>query len=148
VVLDDQAVAEFFDRQVDAGLVPEQFARIWIHTHPAHRAEPSLLDEQTFARVFGRSDWAVMFILARSGASFARLDFHAGPGGALPLAVEVDFSPPFGPSREAVWGEEYSACVEQVPLFDPLCEHAGSPAGRQKEEPDHDPCAEPSCPPF
>ena len=66
VAFDDAAVAEFFDQQVDRGLRPEQFARIWIHTHPGDCPLPSLVDEETFARVFGRSDWAVMFIRARS----------------------------------------------------------------------------------
>src|SRR3954463_11273613 len=32
----DDAVADFFDRQVDHGLKPEQFGRIWLHTHPAN----------------------------------------------------------------------------------------------------------------
>ena len=40
-----------------------------------------MTDEETFARVFGRTDWAVMFILARQGQSYARLRFHVGPGG-------------------------------------------------------------------
>src|SRR4051794_34627139 len=30
----DDAVADHFDTCVDAGLKPEQFARVWIHTHP------------------------------------------------------------------------------------------------------------------
>lgn len=63
VAFDDTAVAEFFDEQVDAGRKPEQFGRIWIHTHPADSALPSQLDEETYLRVFGRCDWAVMFIL-------------------------------------------------------------------------------------
>ena len=65
VAFDDQAVADFFDRQVDLGRRPEQFGRIWVHTHPGNSPEPSMTDEDTFARVFGRTDWAVMFILAR-----------------------------------------------------------------------------------
>jgi hypothetical protein len=67
VAFDDQSVADFFDRQVDAGLQPCRVGRIWTHTHPGSRPQPSMTDEETFARVFGRSDWAVMFILARGG---------------------------------------------------------------------------------
>ena len=59
----------------------EQFGRIWVHTHPGNCPQPSSVDEETFARVFGRTDWAVMFILARGGQSYARLRFHVGPGG-------------------------------------------------------------------
>ena len=63
VKFDDPAVADFFDQQVDGGLRPEQFARIWVHTHPGNSPLPSQTDEATFDRVFGRAEWAVMFIL-------------------------------------------------------------------------------------
>jgi hypothetical protein len=76
VVFDDQSVADFFDRQVDAGIQPCQAGRIWTHTHPGSCPQPSMTDEETFARVFGRTDWAVMFILARAGQTYARLQFH------------------------------------------------------------------------
>ena len=112
VAFDDQAVADFFDRQVDEGRTPEQFGRIWVHTHPGNFAEPSLTDEETFARVFGRTDWAVMFILARGGQSYARLRFHVGPGGDVDLPVAVDYSRPFAASDHAAWQAEYLACVE------------------------------------
>ena len=71
VVFDDAAVADHFDACVDAGLPPERFARIWIHTHPGSSPEPSHTDEQTFARVFGGCDWAVMAILAGKGSAMA-----------------------------------------------------------------------------
>ena len=62
------------------GLPPERFARIWVHTHPGKSPHPSITDEETFQRCFGNSDWAVMFILARGGQSYARLRLNAGPG--------------------------------------------------------------------
>ena len=46
VAFDDEAVATFFDEQVDRGLRPEQFGRIWIHTHPGDYAAPSWVDEE------------------------------------------------------------------------------------------------------
>ena len=112
VAFDDQSVADFFDRQVDQGRRPENFARLWLHTHPGNFAEPSMVDEDTFCRVFGRTDWAVMFILARGGQSYARLRFHVGPGGDLDLPVRVDYSRPFAASDHAAWKEEYTACVQ------------------------------------
>jgi hypothetical protein len=45
VAFDDESVADFFEDQVEAGLTPEQFARVWIHTHPGASAQPSLTDE-------------------------------------------------------------------------------------------------------
>ena len=112
VAFDDQAVADFFDRQVDAGRRPEQFARAWVHTHPGNSPQPSPTDEETFARVFGRTDWAVIMILARGGQSYARLRFHVGPGGDLVLPVRVDYSRPFAASDQEAWREEYLASVE------------------------------------
>src|SRR5215212_3827352 len=53
VEFDDEAVANFFDDQVDAGRRPEEFARLWMHTHPGNSPEPSGTDEATFTRVFG-----------------------------------------------------------------------------------------------
>jgi hypothetical protein len=112
VLLDDNAVADFFDRQVDLGREPSRFGRLWIHTHPGNFAEPSQTDETTFARVFGRTDWAIMFIVARGGQCHARLRFHVGPGGDVDLPVEVDYRGPFLASDHAAWREEYAACVQ------------------------------------
>jgi len=103
----DNSVAEFFDEQVDAGMKPEQFARIWVHTHPGNSPHPSSVDEETFARVFGRSDWAVMFILARDGSTYARLRFNAGPGGDLVIPVAVDYCQPFAASDQETWTADY-----------------------------------------
>lgn len=112
VSFDDHAVADFFDRQVDAGRRPAQFGRIWGHCHPGACPQPSLTDEGTFARAFGPSDWAVMFILARDGQTYARLEFHIGPGGAVLLPVEVDYRRPFPGSSQAAWHEEYLTNVD------------------------------------
>lgn len=111
VAFDDQAVADFFDEEVDRGHKPEQFARIWIHTHPGHSAEPSSVDEATFRRVFGRTEWAVMAILPREGRAYARLRFHVGPGGESELPVQVDYQSPFPASAPEAWRAEYQATV-------------------------------------
>src|SRR6476620_165291 len=91
VEFDDESVADFFDDQVDRGRRPETFGRLWLHTHPGNSPEPSGTDEATFSRVFGRSDWAVMFILARGGQTYARLRYHVGPSSDVILPVEVDY---------------------------------------------------------
>jgi proteasome lid subunit RPN8/RPN11 len=117
VAFNDEAVANFFDEQVDSGRRPDQFARLWIHTHPGNSPEPSGTDEATFTRVFGRSDWAVMFILARGGHSFARLRYNVGPGVDVKLPVEIDYGRPFAGSAEAFWHDEYLANV-RMPASD------------------------------
>jgi hypothetical protein len=111
VSFDDTSVADFFDRQVDAGLRLDQFARVWVHTHPGVCPAPSPTDEETFARVFGRCDWAVMFILAAGGQTYSRLGFNVGPGGSLELPVSVDYGLPFNASDHDAWAKEYEANV-------------------------------------
>ena len=81
VAFDDAAVADLFEDLVAAGCHPEQFARLWMHTHPGSSPLPSSTDEGTFQRVFGECHWSVMFILARTGQTYARLRFGVGPGG-------------------------------------------------------------------
>src|ERR1035437_2320777 len=41
VAFDDDAVADFYEDQVDLGRRPEQFSRVWIHSHPGASASPS-----------------------------------------------------------------------------------------------------------
>jgi proteasome lid subunit RPN8/RPN11 len=123
VEFDDASVADLFDELVDAGRQPEEFGRIWIHTHPGSSAEPSRTDEQTFARAFGGTDWAVMFILARGGQAYARLRYHVGPGADVLLPVEVDYSRPFAASDEAFWQSEYDRCVRpELPPLPPAAD--------------------------
>jgi len=125
VAFDDQSVADHFDRQVDVGRNVSRIGRIWVHTHPGSCAQPSSKDQETFARVFGNTDWAIMFILARGGQSYARLEFHVGPGGSMILPVEVDYSHPFAASDHTAWCEAYLANVQVAEW--PRVLGAGSP---------------------
>jgi proteasome lid subunit RPN8/RPN11 len=121
----DEAVADHFEAMYDRGVPPSQCGRIWCHTHPGVSARPSNTDEATFARSFGACDWAVMMILARGGARYARLTFRAGPHCELAMAVRVDW--PAWPSclptgsisldaRCALWMKEYDANVQPYSL--------------------------------
>ena len=111
VKFDDEAVANFFEDQVDLGRRPEQFARIWCHTHPGFSPEPSMIDEETFDRVFGNCEWAVMFILAEDNRTYARLSFNVGPAGQILIPVEIDYSCQFAASDWTSWETEYRANV-------------------------------------
>jgi proteasome lid subunit RPN8/RPN11 len=115
VVFDDAAIADFFDEMTDAGLSPENFARIWIHTHPGNSPQPSLMDLRTFASCFGRCDWSVMMILAEDDSTFARLQFRAGPGGSIDLKTRVTYDQPFDGSDHDAWRAEYEESVEILP---------------------------------
>ena len=111
VKFDDESVATFFDDQVDLDRKPEQFARIWLHTHPGSFAEPSATDESTFKKVFGNCQWAVMFIIAEDNKTYAQLDFNVGPGAKIKIPVEVDYTYQFGPTEQEKWDAEYAANV-------------------------------------
>ena len=111
IEFDDNAVADFFDTQAGAGRKPEQFGRLWIHSHPGQSPEPSVTDVQTFARVFGGCQWAVLFIVGRTGKTHARLRFNVGPGGEAVIPVEINFSRPFGASDHEAWEAEYRANI-------------------------------------
>ena len=113
VKFDDTAVADFFEDQVIAGRKPVNFGRIWCHTHPGGGATPSGTDEFTFANVFGKCDWAVMFILAKGGNTSARLRIN-GPGPfttQVPLDVRVNYHDEFAGSDHALWKNQYTSLV-------------------------------------
>lgn len=116
----DASVADHFENCAEQGIVPARCGRIWIHTHPGDSASPSRTDEETFARAFGSCDWAVMAIVARGGATYARMSFSAGPGGSVFIPLEVDWEglPEALLSKEGTldglfsgWMDEYGSAV-------------------------------------
>ena len=117
VSFDDESVANFFEDQVEAGRQPEQFARVWLHTHPGNSCEPSMTDENTFARVFGTCNWSVMCIVAQDGGTFARLRFNTGPGGEVKIPVCVDYGYEFDAADFEVWQQQYKANVTEDEIF-------------------------------
>ena len=116
VAFDDVAVADFYEEQVDLGRKPQQFSRLWLHTHPGQSPMPSQTDEETFGRAWGACDWAVMAILARGGKTYARLRFNAGPGASLIIPVQVDYTQEFDGSDWEAWEQEYARHVHAQPL--------------------------------
>lgn len=135
VSFEDESVADFFEDQVEAGRQPEQFARIWLHTHPGDLPEPSMTDEQTFARVFGSCDWSVMCIVAQDGGTYARLRFNAGPGGKVKIPVCVDYGYEFDAANFEVWKQRYLANVIEGTTFS-LTGKSKSTSGKQEDETD------------
>jgi proteasome lid subunit RPN8/RPN11 len=119
VSFDDTSVADFFYQQVELQRKPEQFARIWLHTHPGNSPAPSMTDTETFHRVFGGCDWSVMCILAQGGEPYAWLHFKAGPGGDINLPVSVEYGCPFTGSDFARWADEYKANIITEPFIKP-----------------------------
>jgi len=117
VAFDDESVADLFDDQVGKGREPEQFARIWLHSHPGDSPHPSMTDENTFARVFGSCDWALMFIVAANGKTYARLRFNVGPGAEVNVPVYVDYDSEFDAADFKAWKKEYRANVTEEKIL-------------------------------
>ena len=136
VKFDDEAVSRFFDQQVDLGRKPEQFARIWLHTHPGESPEPSTTDEDTFKRVFGGCQWAVMAIVAQDDSTYARLSFNIGPGSQILMPTEVDFSGEFSGTDHGAWNAEYEGNVKAMEWLSRPALTEGKPvAGNQMAAP-------------
>lgn len=135
VSFEDESVADLFEDQVEAGRQPEQFGRIWLHSHPGDSPEPSCTDESTFARVFGSCDWAIMFIVAQDSKTFARLRFNAGPGGEVKIPVYVDYSYEFDAADFEVWKQQYLANVVEDTTFS-LTGKSKNTTGKQQDEVD------------
>jgi len=133
VSFEDESVADFFETQVEAGRKPEQFARVWLHSHPGDSPEPSGTDESTFARVFGSCDWAIMFIVAQNGSTFVRLRFNVGPGGEVKIPVCVDYGFEFDNADFNAWKEQYKANVIEDHTFS-LTSKSKKDSKKQKDE--------------
>ncbi|MCD0458635.1 hypothetical protein [Roseiconus lacunae] len=120
VDFDESAIADYVDEQVDQGRSPAESLRIWVHTHPGECPRPSMTDEKTFDRVFGETDWSVMFILAQGGATYGRLQCRVGPHVRQRLRPKLDFSQEFDGSDHDAWAAEYDANLE---VIDPFANH-------------------------
>ncbi|RLF68218.1 MAG: hypothetical protein DRN26_00130 [Thermoplasmata archaeon] len=117
VEFDDIGIADFFEDQVDAGRKPDEFGRIWFHTHPGMSANPSGTDEKTFREKFGKCDWSVMAILGKGGEMTARLQYGTGIKAQFDLKVKIDWSLPFAASDHAAWKAEYDKNIEKREIF-------------------------------
>ncbi len=113
VKFDTAWIAENQVDWIQAGLQPNQYGRVWIHTHPGDSASPSSVDEDVFHDTFGEMDWAVMFILAKGGNVTNRIRFNVGPGGSRDMATKVDFKVPFPGADIELWDAEYLERVQK-----------------------------------
>lgn len=99
---DESRLANFFEDMVEEGFHPEEFGRIWCHTHPSNFATPSSKDEETFTNEFAAPNWAIMFILGKAkenANTSCRLKYKnhpelvhvVGSHASRELKVEIDF---------------------------------------------------------
>ncbi|MBI9018702.1 MAG: hypothetical protein JEZ07_15720 [Phycisphaerae bacterium] len=126
VNFDDIAVANYFEDMVDKGLKPEQFARIWIHTHPGFDPDPSGTDEQTFNRVFGNCNFSVMAIIAKKNKSYCRLHFNSGICCDINIPIKVDYEQGIDNKDIQIWEQIYKDNVAQEKVSN-LSPHNNNP---------------------
>jgi hypothetical protein len=107
VEFEDTAVADFTEDMVDRGLQPHQFLRVWLHTHPNMNPSPGSVAEETFERVFGKFDFAIMFILSTERSWYCRVQTNVGIPMEREIGVSVDYSTSFGESDTEAWEKEY-----------------------------------------
>ena len=72
-----------------------------------------MTDEETFQRVFGGCDFAIMCIVAQGNQTYARITFNAGPGGCVMIPVEVDYTQAFEASNHKSWDQELRDTVQE-----------------------------------
>jgi len=111
---DKQDMADFMEKMTDKGLSPWMHQNIFWHTHPGNCAKPSGTDEQNFDKAFSHPHWAIFFILAKQGDTYARLRYNVGPGTEVLLDYCVDYSIPFVGSNHQEWDKEYKDKVTKT----------------------------------
>ncbi len=110
----EEGLASFYEDCIDEGLLPEQYSRIWIHTHPSGVYSPSSVDEKTFEDIFGNCDWAVMYIVTKDNREYCALQYNRVPKHRVELGKAiVDFSIPFPASNIFNWEKEIKDNVKK-----------------------------------
>ena len=105
VKFDEDDVSKKVDEFQKQGIDPWRCMRIWIHTHPGSSAQPSGTDKETFADIFQRSSWGVMFIIARDNLStYALLKIRAplDPEGVKGVSLQGEIEVVYEEAHEAV----------------------------------------------
>lgn len=120
VKFDDYGLLQLYEDLHDQKIDNGQFVPWWAHTHPGNSASPSGVDEETFQRVYGDMNVAMMFILARGGETYCRLrcNMAGGIGFDVDCPVTTDFSIDslgWGDKEKAEWDKEYDNYVIKEP---------------------------------
>ena len=80
---------EVTNQYLQNDLEPWQLA-CWIHTHPTGISTPSLVDEETFEKSWGKCVRSVMLIMTHDGSFYAKLGAYTAPiEGLLPTSTEA-----------------------------------------------------------
>ena len=108
VELDDEALANYVEDQVELGRHPSECLRIWIHTHPGTGIEPSGTDWDMFKSKFTDCDWSLMAIMGSDGeTSGGHLWVTYPETGFITLPkIEIDWSVSLEEADPSDWQKE------------------------------------------
>ena len=117
VDLDDDGIADYLEDNLDEGIEPCECFRIWIHTHPGFGTNPSGCDRDTFVRVWGDSDWAVMAIFdPKENTWSVHLATNTPFGRTITDYCRVVYETQLTYS-ELTWKDEFDKFVDQKEAF-------------------------------
>jgi len=111
VEFDGPDIARFWMKCDSENLIPAQYTRVWIHTHPGNSATPSGTDENTFTRHWGQSDWALMVVVARDNTTTVRLRYNTGIPADYQLNMKIEYDADFPGSNKTLWDQEFTENV-------------------------------------
>lgn len=100
------------------GVTPDQWLRVWVHTHPFDSCEPSSVDETTWDNLFDTKSSGVMVIVSETDRIYARAVVRAD-GVALVKRLKVVKPLPRKWGRLCTddnvkkWEEEYDELVSE-----------------------------------
>ena len=110
----ESGIADFFDKMDERNLQPNQYFRIWIHTHPTFSPKPSGTDENTFNETFGTTDFAIMLIVASANSTYARIRMTVnGITIQQEANVQIDWQIPCEASDINSWEDEYKQNIKE-----------------------------------
>ena len=104
---------------IEEHLHPVQCQRVWIHTHPGNSATPSGTDWETFYEgpLWCKSDWYVMFILAKGGDTHCSLQVNTPSPMTIDIKHRIDWANKFGAADHDAWDAEYDRCLKSPSAY-------------------------------
>jgi proteasome lid subunit RPN8/RPN11 len=89
---DEEKKVEEVDKLIQKGLDPNNFLKIWVHTHPKMSPNPSGTDIQTFKTKFNNLNWSIRLILGQNKQMTVKYQQNSPIPLELDLKTEIDFS--------------------------------------------------------
>ena len=135
VELDDEALANYVEDQVELGRHPNECLRIWIHTHPGKDVTPSGTDWDMFKAKFTDCDWSVMAIMGSDGdTSGGHLWITHPESGFINLPkIEIDWTVSITGADPSDWQKELDDKVSTLQLTRTI----SSPSQKLYKTPSH-----------